>query len=333
MKMTIMNDGLMILVMFVLASGCDASPQNSHPSEAKRSTRPERFASKNLPNAIRLNDRVISGGQPDGEAAFQELRALGVATMISVDGAKPDIALAKKYSLRCVHIPHGYDGIAGNRVMELAVAVRRLPGPIYIYCHHGQHRSPAAAAVACVATGLMEQAEAVDVLKMAGTSENYRGLFQAVTSAHRYSDQSLDEAQIELPELAELPPLAEAMVSVERNHDRLKAMAKNRWSRLTDDPDSDPSHEALLLKEQFNELVRLQDSADRPDNFLRLLRDSETAAGDLETALRVRSSSKSDAGDLSRLNRALEFVTQKCTECHHAFRDVPIGEKQTRGQR
>src|SRR4029453_11584488 len=135
---------------------------------------PQRIDSELLPNAYRLADKVISGGQPQGEAGFAELKNLGVRTIISVDGAKPDVELAKKFGLRYVHLPHGYDGVPDERVRELAKAVRDLPGPIYIHCHHGKHRSPTAATVACVAAGLLRPEAALTVLKTAGTSENYR---------------------------------------------------------------------------------------------------------------------------------------------------------------
>src|SRR6185369_1160846 len=53
-----------------------------------------------LDNAHRLTDRVLSGAQPEGEAAFRELADLGVKTVISVDGARPDVASAHKFGLR-----------------------------------------------------------------------------------------------------------------------------------------------------------------------------------------------------------------------------------------
>ena len=87
--------------------------------------------------------------------------------------------MPESYGLRYVHLPHGYDGIDQRRARELAKAVRDLPGPIYIHCHHGKHRSPAAAAVACVGAGLLKPDRSLCVLNTAGTSTNYRGLYQA----------------------------------------------------------------------------------------------------------------------------------------------------------
>jgi hypothetical protein len=69
------------------------------------------LASQHLPNLVRVHEKVISGGLPEGDAAFQELAALGVKTIISVDGMTPDVGMAAKHGLRYVHLPHGYDGM------------------------------------------------------------------------------------------------------------------------------------------------------------------------------------------------------------------------------
>lgn len=63
------------------------------------------LTSKHLPNPVRIHAHVISGGLPEGNAAFEELKSLGIKTVISVDGAKPDVARAEKYGLRYVHLP------------------------------------------------------------------------------------------------------------------------------------------------------------------------------------------------------------------------------------
>src|SRR5262249_6090042 len=173
--------------------------------------------------------KVISGGLPEGELAFRELANLGVRTIISVDGAKPDVALAEKFGMRYVHLPHGYDGVPDERVKQLAKALRDLPGPIYVHCHHGKHRSPTAAAVACVAAGLIDSANAESILKAAGTSENYRGLYEAAREARRLDSKLLDGLQADFPRVAEIPPLAQAMVTIEHVYDHLQEIAAAGW--------------------------------------------------------------------------------------------------------
>lgn len=285
---------------------------------------PERIDRPHLPNAYRLHAKVISGGQPAGEAGFRELSELGVVTVISVDGAEPDVESARRYGLRYVHLPHGYDGVPEARARELAKAVRDLPGPIYIHCHHGKHRSPAAATVACVGAGLLDAEHALIVLRAAGTSENYRGLYQSAEQARRFEDALLDALTAEFPETVDVPPMAEAMVAVEQTHDRLHALRDNEWRPLPAHPDLDPAHEALLLREHFTELLRSDDVQQQPAHFQELLRESEAAAAALEAGLRERPRS---GPVVETVNGAFTNITDHCRSCHRQFRDVPLNEQ------
>jgi len=268
-----------------------------------------------LPNLVQVHEQVYSGGLPEGEAGFGALRDLGVKTVISVDGAKPDVALARKYGLRYVHLPHGYDGIPSERALDLAKAVRDLPGPVYVHCHHGKHRSPAAAAVGCVTAGLIEPKTARGLLERAGTSPHYRGLYEAAESARPAADAVLDARRSDFPETAELPPMAEAMVEIEHAHDRMNAVAASGWKSPPNHPDVEPAHEALLLRELFTELLRTDDVRGRPERFRELLRESEASGFALEAALRT--------GNDAQAARSLERITAACTACHEAYRDVP----------
>ena len=105
-------------------------------------------------------DGFYSGSVPEGDAGFDALVGLGVKTVISVDGALPDLARAKARGLRYVHLPIGYDGFDDARKAELVRAVRDLPRPIYLHCHHGKHRSAGAAATIAVSLGWMTNAQA-----------------------------------------------------------------------------------------------------------------------------------------------------------------------------
>ena len=279
---------------------------------------PHKLSTSRLPNAWQIHARVISGGMPEGDAAFMELAALGVKTVISVDGARPDVEAARKRGLRYVHLPHGYDGVPETRMKELAKAVRDLPGPVYIHCHHGKHRSPAAAAVACVGAGLIAPSSAEPILIAAGTSEAYRGLYQSARQARQFETRLLDELQAEFPEVAKLPPLAEAMVSLEQTHEELKAMEAAGWQSIDKHPDIDPAHEALLLREHFSELLRSEVVKAEPARFQALLRESESAAQALEDALKE--------GKLDSAKALLTRVTANCKTCHTAFRDVPLSK-------
>lgn len=66
--------------------------------------------SERLENLFSIDRKVFSGSSPHDQQGFQELKALGIKTIISVDGGKPDAETARKYGMRYIHIPIGYDG-------------------------------------------------------------------------------------------------------------------------------------------------------------------------------------------------------------------------------
>ena len=289
---------------------------------------PRKLNSAHLPNAIQIHKKVISGGQPDGEEAFQELQGLGIKTIISVDGAKPDLELAKKHGLKYVHLPHSYDGVPEQRGFELAKAVRDFDGLIYIHCHHGKHRSPAAAAVACVTAGLIEPAMASSILQLAGTNPNYRGLYESAQSARKLDAAVLDAIKADFPESAELTPMAEAMVHLEQTQDRVKMIAAAGWISPASHPEIIPAQEVLLLKEHFTELLRAESVGKEPMGFQAMLHESESAAADLESALKNWSDSGTALPVPAPLPASFEKIAKNCVACHTQFRDVPLSEKQ-----
>ena len=104
-----------------------------------------------IDNFYQLSEKFSSGSAPEGDAAFAELKKLGVKTIITVDGARPDVDASRRFGIRYVHLPIGYDGVPAAQAVRLVKAAETLPGPIYIHCHHGMHRGPAGAAVICMA--------------------------------------------------------------------------------------------------------------------------------------------------------------------------------------
>ncbi|MCA9214287.1 MAG: hypothetical protein KDB27_14545 [Planctomycetales bacterium] len=327
-----------VLLLFLLVTvGC--SQKNSNPRAGKApeepaqdnkehaSQQPHRIEAEHLPNPVHIHAKVISGGQPEGDEAFKELQSLGVKTVISVDAMRPDVETARNYGLRYVHLPHGYDGVPDERVKELAKAVRDLDGPIYIHCHHGKHRSPTAATVACVAAGLVPKTQSEAILELAGTNLNYRGLYEAARNVKPLEAALLDELEVDFRETAEVRPIAEAMVAMGHTHDHLKWIAAAGWHRPADHPDLEPAHEALLMREHFTELLRTDYLQEEPEKFRRLLQDSEKAAQGLEDALRAWTPTSATAEPPETITRLAVSISANCQSCHETFRDIPLGEK------
>jgi hypothetical protein len=268
-----------------------------------------------LPNAHRLTANVICGGLPDGEAGFAALQSLGVKTVISVDGLMPDVELAHAHGMRYVHLPIGYDKVPVEQGETIAKAVAELPGPVYIHCHHGQHRGPAAAAVACVHDGLLTPEQAESALREVGTGKEYKGLWQSVREARPIDPKVPRGLPEHFVERAQVPPLAEAMVTTDQIMDRLNLLQKSGWRTPADHPDLDPPHEALQLKEMFAEIARSKPAGQKPPEFGARLQDAATAAENLRLVL------ASNSHDQAAADNALTQVGRSCTACHVAFRN------------
>src|SRR3954452_7476986 len=235
-----------------------------------------------LDNARYVTDKVLAGAQPEGDAGFAALKRMGVKTIISVDGAKPDIERAHRFGLRYVHLPIGYDDVSPEEGRAIAKAIDEVEGPVYVHCHHGKHRSAAAVATACVMNGRLKPEQAESVLKTFGTGENYKGLWASALAARPLPKAELDAVKVQYRESAPIPPLAEAMVEIDQTMDRLKLAEHAGWRGLPRHPDVAPPHEALQLMEKFRELGRTPEVNARPEAFRSMLADGEAGAQALQ---------------------------------------------------
>lgn len=275
-----------------------------------------------LHNIIYVTEKLYSGGSPEDDAGFESLKQLGIKTILSVDGARPDVARAKKLGMRYVHLPMGYDGVTQEQAMKLAKAVRDLSGPIYIHCHHGKHRSPgAAAAIILCLDDNCTVGQAVDIMKRAGTDPRYTGLYAAPKELKRPTPEDLDRLRVEFPETARIHAMAEAMVHIDHHWENLTHIKKAGWNVPKNHPDLDPPHEALQLREHFRELARQPSLQERPADFKSWLGQAETAARELEENL--LKTAKDKEASLDAAEKAFARSRMLCSQCHGKYRDVP----------
>ncbi|BCM88546.1 hypothetical protein IAD21_00379 [Abditibacteriota bacterium] len=265
-------------------------------------------------NALKWSDNIYSGSCPDGEAGYKALAEKGIKTIVTVDGATPDIADAHKYGLRYVHIPVEYSGIARVDALKIIRAVRDLPGPVFIHCHHGIHRGPAATALVAIALANYDTAKADAALKQAGTGLNYKGLWKDVDEFKLPTQAEIDAADNSFPETSEPSSLAAAMVHIDNRFDGLKTLKENVFKATAEHPDIDPAHEALLLREAFTELNRSEDTARRGADFAAKMQAAQDASQKLEDAL--------TAGNVDAANTAFDATKATCGSCHKMYRDV-----------
>lgn len=261
-----------------------------------------------LQHLYRVTDQIYSGAEPEDEAAFQALKRLGIRTIVSVDGALPEVQLAEKYGLEYVHLPFGYDSIPAETSAGLTRVVRDKPGPLYIHCHHGQHRGPAAVAIACIAAGSADNHEALAILKVAGTGENYRGLWRDV---EQFQPPPQGAQLPELVSASPVDPLASAMAQISRSNDQLKELAERNWQIHPGQAPLVPAQELAVIMQGFREAVRLLD-ADRTEELITWLKESEQLSDRM-----TQQASQTASVDPASWQR----LQTLCKECHRKYRD------------
>jgi protein tyrosine phosphatase (PTP) superfamily phosphohydrolase (DUF442 family) len=261
-----------------------------------------------IENLHRLSPTLLSGGEPKDDAAFSKLAEMGVRTIVSVDGAKPNLAAAKKHGLRYIHIPMGYDGVDAKAQAALTRVAREVKGPVFVHCHHGKHRGPAAAAVACLAAGTMAPTEATEFLKRAGTGQEYAGLWRDVAE---FKPLAADVELPELVEVAEVDSFAGAMAQLDRAWDGAKLCQAAGWQTPKDHADLSSVHQALLVLEGFKESRRTLEYDDA--QLAAWLEEAAVQAEQLHQSLKAHSPDEA--------TRSYKQLEAGCVRCHEQYRN------------
>ena len=268
-------------------------------------------------NAVSYHDGFISGSVPEGDDGFDTLRAMGVRTIISVDGSIPEVDEAESRGIRYIHLPIGYNGFDEQRRLELTRATRDAlhDGPVYIHCHHGKHRSAGAAAAVAVGLGWDTPEEAVARMKVSGTSPNYVGLYSCAENATVLSVNEVDAVPPNFPSISRPSSFVQAMVDIDHAMEHLKAIEKSGWKVPADHPDLVPVAEAGRLADLLRISAEGSRARSKPADFAEGLLDGGRLAQALEGML--------DAGeaDAARLSAQFRLVSASCTDCHRKHRD------------
>lgn len=273
-----------------------------------------------LQNLLRIHSKLYSGGVPSGEKAFEQLRRLGIQTIVSVDGARPRIETARQFGMQYVHVPIGYDGVDPLAGLSLARIARDVEGPVYVHCHHGLHRGPAAAAIISMAAGRADGAKASEILNQAGTSKDYVGLWRDVLN---YQTPDKDVKLPELVEFSKVDSVASVMAKIDRAMENLEKSlgpggsmpggSMPGGSMYRDRANVIPAEEALKIKEWLRETARHYRDQ-QGDDFKLALTKTESLVQTMENMLRANH----EAG---RVSDQLVRIKESCKGCHETFRN------------
>lgn len=266
-----------------------------------------------LHNVYRLGESLYTGSSPDEEGAFESLARLGVKTIISVDGAVPDLEAARAHGMRYVHLPITYGSVPHETLVGLVRASRELPGSIYLHCHHGKHRGPAAAVSLwrCLDKHVTTE-QAVATMKVIGTADRYQGLYDSAQNLICPTTAELNAAKSDLPEVSHVPPLAKTMAEIDRMWDRVAVQAGDRNTTTI----SMQLTTAYDVAEQFREGARLAEVAEpMQPGFREIVDDLEKLADVIKAELRA------PADESPQRAAAVAKVKHGCDDCHAKFRN------------
>lgn len=290
--------------------------------------KPRDFAG--LHNVVAFHDGYLSGSVPEGhagnaEAGFDTLAAMGVKTIISVDGAEPNVAAAKARGMRYIHLPIGYNGFDQKRKLELVRATRdaiERGETVYIHCHHGRHRSAGAAGAVVASLGWLTPEQAIDRMKVSGTAPNYKGLYSCTANATVLDAKAIDAVAADFPEVSKPASFVKAMIEIDEINERLKAVKGAEWRTPAHHPDLVPVAEAARMADLFRLALQSEKDqaggrigASRHEDFLAGLAINGAQAQTLEDLLAL------EKPDTSALSAQFRLIQASCKDCHVKHRD------------
>ncbi len=268
-------------------------------------------------NAVTYHEGFVSGSVPEGDAGFETLAAMGFKTIISVDGAEPEVDKAATRGIRYIHIPIAYNGFDEQRKLELVRATRDAmkDGPVYIHCHHGKHRSAGAAATIAASLGWETPRAGVERMRVSGTAPNYTGLYDCASGASVLPTSVIDSVPADFPSVARPKGFVKGMVEIDEATEHLKAIEKAGWTVPKDHADLVPAAEAGRLADHLRLLAGDDYTKRKPTEFAAMLTESNARAQALEDMLVA---GEKDAGKLST---QFKLVAVSCKDCHGKYRD------------
>ena len=308
--------------LLAVMGGCLASHENVATASSSVSDvvivapATSRQTPSNLPgvhNIVTYAPDLVCGGVPEGAEGFATLQAMGIKTVISVDGATPGIKNAEAHGLRYVHLPIGYDTVTVERQQQLAQAISNLPGPIFVHCHHGKHRSGAGLGTALVRSGRLTVDEVSDRMHVSGTAASYEGLWQSVREATPMSAAELKADPASFPSITKVTGLVATMAELDMVIDLVRQAHVANWRAPDDHPDLVAEKETRRLATLFAGLRKDSESLQHPKEYQQMLDNSIAVSEQLDQA--VRNGKGIQAAQL------LSTLQTSCKTCHRSYRN------------
>ena len=257
-----------------------------------------------LDGVYKLDDNLYIGPAP-GKKHFSELKSLGIKSLISVDGAVPDLKGAESEEMSYAHVPIRYKGISDAQKLAILAAYEQLPKPVYLHCHHGIHRAPTSAMIILMNQKRRNKQSAIKEMKTIGTGLNYKGLYKTVETFEPIAESDIKNHKT-VPAKATLEDFTEQMAQLDRIFDRLKKYTTQNWKASGD---NSPEHDSLLFRESMTEIVRFN----KDKRFHKELIKMQSDAVELEKEIKLKA--------FTAASQRVKQLRKDCRSCHEKYRD------------
>ena len=260
-------------------------------------------------NFVSFVPNLYSGGEPS-EEHLKLLHSLGVTTIVSVDGAEPNVEAVEELGIKYIHLPIGYDFVPNQVVATLMQLDPQLKTKIYLHCHHGKHRGPAVAAIYSVLTGSISKEEAIDKMQSIGTGREYKGLWHSVSNIDK--EKISNTKQLPIVSSQKVDDLTASMATIDRLYDNVKHHLNTADPKLN--KHEELLHQTVLLQESLKESYRL-DTHEwiNESEYDMLFKRTNTLADQLVS--RVKSNK------IALSQSTLKTLKQSCKACHTDYRN------------
>jgi len=270
----------------------------------------QRLKASGIENLIQVTDGIYSGGEPN-LAGLEQLQALGVKILVSVDGLSPDREAAEKLGMRYVHIPMGYDGIDSVQLQDFVTLMTQQQSKIFFHCHHGKHRGPAAVAACLLIAKKVSKENAIQFMRGAGTAKEYAGLYRSIEELNTSAYQPQQFSQL----LTKSRPksMAQWMAELDRAWETVQEQQKKAETEID-------ASQLAIIAEAFRESARVAGN-DRDFNgdpaatekLVRWLSECEKETREIQEQVQNKAHQKTRA--------LLEALAKNCADCHTEYRN------------
>ncbi|MEC8475149.1 MAG: hypothetical protein VXZ38_10890 [Planctomycetota bacterium] len=267
-----------------------------------------------------LTPKVSYGSTPLTGAEFNLLKAKGFNTIISVDGVAPNLNFSEPRSLDYVHLPIRYSGVDRQRALDLSKTVDAASERIYIHCHHGKHRAPVAAIIACAGNGSLPINKITEVLLMNPSVKRYEGLMESARSAELFSKETLQDHEIDPHKQEDLSITTFWMIELRKQADLLFQIAEQP-KKFKPSSAVGLANRSLAVVEAFQELIRVNATSD--DLYLQPLQAGLKTAEEIHQQLLELQATSGTYDRSERWQESIDLMIKlrnHCTSCHRDHR-------------